>query len=96
MTLQYKSAAEFNSALMIMIQGSGMKEHNESLSTFINMVNGLSGGCSCTRKKRADQINRTYLSMGNILTEGNIRDIKNFFGAEEIEFKFDEEIFLKI
>ena len=48
------------------------------------------------KKKRADQINRTYLSMGNILTEGNIRDIKNFFGAEEIEFKFDEEIFLKI
>ena len=32
MILQYKSAAEFNSALMIMVQGSGMKEHNESLS----------------------------------------------------------------
>ena len=96
MKLQYNSAAEFNSGLMIMVKGSGMKEHNESLSNFMNMVNGLSSGCSCTRKKRADQINRTYLSMGSILAEGNIKDIKTFFGAEEIEFKFDNEVFLKI
>ena len=71
MKLTYNSAAEFNSALVILYKSSAMSEHNETLSTFINMVNGLSHGCSCTRKKRSDQINRTYLAMGNILTEKN-------------------------
>jgi len=30
------------------------------------------------------------------MKEITINDIKVFFGAEEIEFKFDEEVFLKI
>ena len=54
MKLTYNSAAEFNSALVILYKSSAMSEHNETLSTFINMVNGLPHGCSCTRKK--DQI----------------------------------------
>ena len=96
MKLTYNSAAEFNSALVILYKSSAMSEHNETLSTFINMVNGLSHGCSCTRKKRSDQINRTYLAMGNILTETNINDIKKFFSAEEIEFKYNQETFFII
>ena len=96
MKLTYNSASEFNSALAILYKSSAMTEHNETLSTFINMVNGLPHGCSCTRKKRSDQINRTYLTMGNILTETNINDIKKFFSAEQIEFKYNQETFFII
>jgi len=59
-------------------------------------MNGLSGGCSCTRKKRMDQANRLYLNMSNILTESQKNEFKKFFSADEVVLKFDNEVFLVI
>ena len=96
MRIEYNSAAEFNSALMICFQAGAFTEHNETLSSFVNMVNGLSSGCSCTRKKRSDQVNRLYLTMGNALTDTDKQEFKKFYDAEEIVLKFENEIFLVI
>lgn len=58
---------------------------NQNVSSFINLVSGLSGGCGCNRKQRADAARNLYIRMPTLLTQEEKTEIKAKLGVENVK-----------
>ncbi len=79
---EINSFQEFKDMLVAI---GNLSTFNQNVSSFINLVSGLSGGCGCNKRQRVDAARNLYLRMPALLTEGEKTEIKGRLGVENVK-----------
>lgn len=65
--------------------------HMQIIHDYINLVAGLSGGCSCNRKARANDAKRMYNIIATSLTDDQKSSIKQVNSVDRVILKLDNK-----
>ena len=65
--------------------------HMQIMRDYCNLVSGLSGGCSCNRKARANEAKRMYNVIALSLTDDQKNSIKNINSVDRVILKLNNE-----
>lgn len=68
---------------------------NNNMLTFVQLVQGLGGGCSCNRASRIKFCEMNYLNIANLMDDSMKNFIKQKYGAESVEILTDGALFYK-
>lgn len=68
---------------------------NSNMAAFVQIVQGLGGGCSCNRASRIKFCEMNYLNMANLIDDSMKNFIKQKYGAESVEILTDGVLFYK-
>ena len=70
----------------------GVPMHMRLMSDYCDIVAGLSGGCSCNRKKRADEAKRIFTIIATSLTPDQKNSIKQNHSVDRVILKLENNI----
>ena len=74
------------------LQTMEVQMHMQIMHDYINLVAGLSGGCSCNRKSRTNEAKRIYNIIATSLTDDQKSSIKQVNSIDRVVFKLDNQI----
>lgn len=74
------------------LENMSVPSHMQIISDYCNLVAGLSGGCSCTRRSRANEAKRMFTIIVTSLTQEQKNSIKQDNSVDRVILKLENNI----